>query len=104
MFEPELSNPNAREKVADKGMRNYWINNNLKSIDGLPGVEIAPYAKPTPRSGWSAEHGKRKAPVEKGVVSKKGAKADFDAKLVAAFSLGVLVTALFMRLSGLMVV
>lgn len=37
---PELSNAKNRP---EKGIRQYWINKNLRSIDGLPGLHVAPF-------------------------------------------------------------
>lgn len=36
-------------------MRAYWLEKNSVSIDGLPGVIGAPYARSTPQNGWSKE-------------------------------------------------
>lgn len=103
-FEPDLSNTNAQDSRAEKGMRNYWVKYNSTSIDGLPGVQIAPYAEETPHSGWVPEKAKaRNNAGNNGVVaSKEPTNAGPDAKLVGAFSLalGVLVTAVFMKLFG----
>ena len=103
-FEPDLSNTNAQDSRAEKGMRNYWVKYNSTSIDVLPGGQIAPYAEETPRSGWVPEKTKAKSKAEgNGVVTtRKPANAGPDAKLVGAFSLalGVLATALFMKLIG----
>lgn len=102
-FEPELFSNDPHNARAEKGMRNYWIEKNSLSIDGLPGVQIAPFAKETPRSGWSLEHKKQPSLSENGLAIRKTARVDISAKLIVAFSLGALTTAIFMRLSGLMV-
>lgn len=102
-FEPELSSADPHRARAENGMRSYWIKKNSLSIDGLPGVQIAPFAKDTPRSGWMTEHKKRSSPTENGTAIRKAATVGINAKLIVAFSLGVLTTAIFMRLSGLMV-
>lgn len=95
-----------REERAEKGLRAYWLKNNVKSMDGLPGVTSAPYAKPTPQSTWKLtgkpETGKydNEAASTTSVVRGKAMVGSQDAKLVAAFSLGVLVTMLSIRLSN----
>ncbi len=90
---------------AEKGLRAYWLKKNVKSIDGLPGITSAPYAKPTPQSTWKlggeSEIGKYDD-ESAGIVPVFHGKASVgnqDAKLVAAFSFGVLITMLSIKLS-----
>ncbi|KLO07053.1 hypothetical protein SCHPADRAFT_860669 [Schizopora paradoxa] len=94
-----------RGERAEKGLRAYWLQNNVLSMDGLPGITTAPYAKPTPRSTWKLE-GKPEMGKYDNVTSdtstevhKRTIIGDHETKLVAAFSLGVLVTMLSIKLS-----
>ena len=113
------SNPSAdiHSERAEKGMRAYWVNTNMVSLDGLPGVEGAPFVGKVPKSAWTLEGFKREEREMKRRlgVGKEGEEATkqltkqslaalpLDARLVAAFSLGVLTTALFMKLGDIKV-
>lgn len=103
---------------AEKGMRAYWVKTNMTSVDGLEGVREAPFARKVPQSAWTLEAFKREEAARKragtdkstkGEVTELGVKTaalhqlvwtSIDAKLLVAFSFGVLTTAIFMKLGS----
>ena len=98
------------ETRTEKGIRSYWVNTNSKSLDGLPGILYAPYAKTTPKSPWTLEGFKSQQPSNKAgqetvSLSLMTAKVHLEnnAKLLMAFSLGVLLTAIVTKISDIII-
>ena len=86
------------------GMKAYWTKKNLSSLDGLPGLQTAHKLGYDPKSPFSVEecagivknHEQKNMSVSviKGLTSETQ-----NLKLLAAFTLGMLVTATYVRLS-----
>ncbi|KAI5115536.1 hypothetical protein M0805_004073 [Coniferiporia weirii] len=111
-FEADHPTDDPREVRAEKGLRNYWLANNARSIDGLPGVLEAPYAPDTPSSTWTREEGiarSNAAVSESGRgISNKLAYYNFaqlenstPLKVAAGFALGVMATLTLMNMRQL---
>ncbi|KAH7921509.1 hypothetical protein BV22DRAFT_1038584 [Leucogyrophana mollusca] len=85
-----------------KGIKSWWTAENLRSHDGLPGLRVAHATDITPTNAFD-----RNAPRPKMKKQESGATAAtskfssaLDVKLVAAFSMGVVVTAAYVKLAG----
>ncbi|TFK68093.1 hypothetical protein BDN72DRAFT_842314 [Pluteus cervinus] len=74
----------------EKGMRSYWLQKNMSSIDGIPGLLSAPYSDKEFR--WSERDLERKIEM---VMDKTSSMVDL--KLVLAFTVGVVVSRLAWR-------
>ena len=111
-----LDRMDARERAdqrGEKGLKAYWTEQNLTSIDGLPGLATAPTAETLPRctdvmkKADSAEDGRAvangtangSAVAVKGLPSVPGGIRRMQ-ELVAAFALGVAVAAVYARLAA----
>lgn len=88
------------------GMKAYWTKKNLFSLDKLPGLQTAHKLEFDPKSSYSVEECagvvKKSARDSDGKVTagvKIPASETQNLKLVAAFAMGMLVTATFVRLS-----
>ena len=90
------------------GMKAYWAKKNLRSLDGLPGIQTAHRLDFEPRSEFSVEecaginwesqrHDQRQEKKDVLVVVPKVETQNL--KLVAAFVLGMLLTATYSRLT-----
>ena len=113
--------PSTDVQIAEKGLKAYWIKENLESIDGLPAMKFAHTTSRTPvhappRGEWGRE--------ARAVLSLKqnGAPDGVDAalrpqkskntiggltfdnaeliKLAIAFSLGAVITAMYIQMAG----
>ncbi|KAH9836815.1 uncharacterized protein C8Q71DRAFT_759973 [Rhodofomes roseus] len=110
----------SKPHVAEKGLKAYWIKENLKSMDGLPAMKAAHTSRTTPvhgppRGEWGKE-GKEllqsdKQDVVNGSVSAAvglqklktvidGLDGSEVTRLVIAFSLGVAITAVYIQTVG----
>ncbi|TDL22402.1 hypothetical protein BD410DRAFT_839844 [Rickenella mellea] len=83
------------EKMAEKGLKAYWINKNSTSLDGLPGLCVAPYTDKVPRSELDIQlsrqgGGVAEQPVTTAVVEHVKSVYD-DLKLIVAFGLGLII-------------
>jgi hypothetical protein len=101
--------------VPRKGLRAYWTDNNLKSLDGLPGVLTAHKSREVPLSiDWKGEcagsgqsKGKKNGEIvvdrtryiRLGVVESAIAQWFEGIKFVVAFSMGVLAASAYVKLS-----
>ena len=96
------------ESNVQYGMRAYWAKTNLRSLDGLPGILTAHKVDFEPKSVYSVEEcagvdAKSESQLEgggKGKVVVGGSQLEKqNLKLVAAFALGMLLTATYVRLT-----
>lgn len=92
---------------ADQGIKTYWAQHNIRSIDGLDGLEIAPLADGTPRSQYTKETERGTTPTAAvaSVEPKKSIGKPSDVALdprafLAGVSLGILLALLYARLGG----
>ncbi|KAI0638781.1 hypothetical protein C8Q77DRAFT_1213548 [Trametes polyzona] len=98
---------------AEKGLKAYWEEKNTRSIDGLPGVTIAPKAERTPefreemKRADTAENGSAK-PAANGSrsVAIKTAQNQTQRKRVEewaiAFALGIAVAAMYVQVARIL--
>lgn len=102
-FQTEKPGADLKEERSEKGLRNYWVTTNMESLDGLPGILSAPFAKPVPQSDWTldkeGERGKA-ADIQFGVKGETRSHLSGDTRLLTAFSLGVLVAAVSFRIGS----
>lgn len=116
----------AESRIAEKGLKAYWIKENLKSIDGLPAMKVAHTTSTTPahappRGEWGEEAKVLESASTlarnglNGVANGTGASVKSKERrsiigaldstmltweVVVAFSLGVVLTAVYMRAVG----
>ncbi|KAJ7111136.1 hypothetical protein C8R43DRAFT_1041616 [Mycena crocata] len=74
------------------GLKSYWNNKNVKSLDGLTGLAVAPYAKET----FAVRNASYKPDNEKS-RNRFMSQAVGGANLLVGFTLGVLVASVYMR-------
>ncbi|OBZ79840.1 hypothetical protein A0H81_00100 [Grifola frondosa] len=95
--------------VAQNGIKNYWSKNNVKSIDGIPGLQGAHQSNVTPLSGMQdevqgvgePEADKTATGVTNGAAiaaSAKGVRGRDQLGLLMAFSAGLAVAAMVIKL------
>lgn len=90
-------------EIAEKGLKAYWVKENLKSIDGLPAMQAAHVSAVTPvHAPPDGEWGKEVKAQTKTSVQVKGGEVQRAEmmKLVAAFSMGIVVSAVYVKLAG----
>ncbi|KAJ6555199.1 hypothetical protein DFH09DRAFT_1165762 [Mycena vulgaris] len=75
------------------GLLAYWNKSNLKSLDGLTGMTIAPFKTPT----FPVKSNSYKADDEK--TSSRSMEAVSPVNLLVGFSLGLFVASMYMRMS-----
>jgi len=89
-------------QVADKGLKAYWIKENLKSMDGLPAMKGAHMSsvvpKHAPPDGEWGKGGSNK-PAGTVLAGKRGSAE--TARLFMAFSVGLGVAAAYVTLAGI---
>ncbi|KAH7908146.1 hypothetical protein BJ138DRAFT_1069361 [Hygrophoropsis aurantiaca] len=92
------------EEHPPKGIKAWWTVENLKSHDGLPGLRVAHNTETLPTNGFDRHAPRpkiRKLDGPSTVQSlSKGIWADVG-KVVVAFTMGVMVTAAYVRAGGL---
>jgi hypothetical protein len=79
--------------IVPNGLKAYWTQKNLRSIDGIPALRSAPYSDEKPQSCWQPPK-KMAAPTMLNTL-----KAVVDEKLVGGLIAGVLISAVYFRLS-----
>ncbi|KIJ63999.1 hypothetical protein HYDPIDRAFT_154977 [Hydnomerulius pinastri MD-312] len=90
-----------------KGIKAWWAAENTTSFDGLPALLSAHETVITPKNTYDRNAPRPKAQngAKAGQVAQpqtqSGSGKIFDVKLLAAFSLGVMVTAAYVRVAGL---
>ncbi|EJD04567.1 uncharacterized protein FOMMEDRAFT_107364 [Fomitiporia mediterranea MF3/22] len=99
------------DPATDKGLREYWSANNVKSIDGLPSLISAPNAENTPSNSWALEDENERSNKkvltyqrQEHVTGFRNSNISNKAlvhQLVAAFASGVFTTLLLVRISRL---
>ncbi|EGN94293.1 hypothetical protein SERLA73DRAFT_188095 [Serpula lacrymans var. lacrymans S7.3] len=90
----------SKSELNKKGIKAWWTVENLRSLDGLPGLRHAHVAQRTPTTFFDRNAKENKTPVPKLGRSNKKRELGFDAlpvKLAAAFALGVVVTTVYGR-------
>ncbi|OAX40583.1 hypothetical protein K503DRAFT_599954 [Rhizopogon vinicolor AM-OR11-026] len=85
----------ASTEMDPRGLKAYWIQENLRSLDGLPGLLTAPDSKATFISVFDKE-GPR--PILRRLSSREGNALTSSATLGICFALGVLVTTVLPRI------
>ncbi|EJF58546.1 hypothetical protein BD309DRAFT_929263 [Dichomitus squalens] len=96
------------EQKGGKGLKAYWEEKNLHSIDGLPGLATAPGVEKTPectdvmKKADNAEDGTVVVNSTANVAGKGGHATGVRRvqELVVAFALGVAVAAVYVQLAG----
>jgi len=81
----------------DDGLKAYWVRKNMKSIDGLGGLSFAHEADAVPQSIFNEAEEKKSSKAE---VLIKSRPMMGNVKFVAGFSLGIVFSALYVRLVG----
>lgn len=118
------STDDSTSRIAEKGLKAYWVKENLKSIDGLPAMKVAYTTNTTPahappRGEWGEEAkvAASASSTQNGTANSTGASLTvklqekqstiggldsivLNWQIVAAFSLGVVLTAVYMRAAG----
>lgn len=85
----------ASTEVDRKGIKAYWTQHNLRSLDGLPGLLTAPDSKVTPVSVFDKESPR---PKLHHLSLRQGNTVSSGANLAIGFAIGTLVTTLVHRI------
>src|SRR6267154_6268105 len=85
----------ASMEISRKVIKAYWTHENLRSMDGLPGLLTAPASKVTPVSVYDKAGARPKLHRPS---SKEGNALSSGANLAIGFALGALVTAALPRI------
>lgn len=70
------------------GIKAYWVQKNLRSLDGLPGLLVAPDSKVTPVNNFNKES---QRPRLRYSSSREGSSQSSGANVAISFALGALV-------------
>lgn len=90
---------NQRAGADDKGLKAYWAEKNLKSIDGLDALSYAHTCDVIPRSVFNEKEEGKKA-IRGSAVTEKRWNAG-DLKFLVGLSIGILISALYVRLGAI---
>ena len=107
----ERADQKAESARGDKGLKAYWDDNNMRSIDGIPGLRVASTAPGVPtctnvmkRAGASLDGSDTTAAngsaVSIGVKTGRPGDRRRVEEVVFAFALGVAVAAVYVRFVG----
>jgi hypothetical protein len=75
-------------EIHQKGLKSYWARQNLRSVDGLPGLLTAPSSKVTPVNNFDKEGQRPKLQYSS---SREGSIQGSSVNLAIGFVLGALV-------------
>jgi hypothetical protein len=91
-----LADDGDKTSVVD-GLKRYWLTKNVKSLDGLTGLTVAPYTSDT----FATHNTTYKADNEK--ISTRNRLSSLNGvgglNLLVGFTLGVLVTSVYAKIS-----
>lgn len=82
--------------LPEKGLKSYWKTYNVKSIDGLPGLQdafrsLTTFDEKTTRRDWDKDDESLQKPMP---------PAAPDLKILFGFALGVVMSGLYVKLTG----
>ena len=89
------SGSTASSEMDQRGLKAYWIQKNVRSVDGLPGLLTAPDSKVTPISVFDKE-GPR--PMLRRPSSRDANAVSISATLAIGFTLGALAATVLPRI------
>ena len=114
----DIADSPSESRVAEKGLKAYWIKENMHSIDGLPAMKAAHTTTVTPvhappRGEWGKDVQASKSTQQSGVGNGHGAALKLQSpigdwnwnstellRLAIAFSLGAIITAVYIQSVG----
>ena len=89
---------NDRSSHSDTGLKAYWIEKNLESLDGLPGLESAHKSKCTPVCEYNRDREGMKASMSAGTKTVMMRCDIGDLKFIVGLVLGMCISAICMRI------